>query len=134
MGLVVNVWRKDVTHNANLTIALAKKLPHPDAPALGVLLASLVNQNQLSINLDDRDLNHFSLNPSCNATYLNMHRYTWVVHHVDAEAMHCMWAIDNAAGDCAGFGGGCHGVLPDLCSCSMDVFEEVNEVEGEEKF
>ncbi|CAK9038984.1 unnamed protein product, partial [Durusdinium trenchii] len=75
--------------------AAADHLPHPDDPAVGVLIAGLV-QRGMSINLDDRDFNSFSLNPSCNSTFSNIHNRTWVVHHVQPETMRCMWDLDNA--------------------------------------
>eukprot|EP00913_Durusdinium_trenchii_P015982 g15020.t1 len=55
--------------------AAADHLPHPDDPAVGVLIAGLV-QRGMSINLDDRDFNSFSLNPSCNSTFSNIHNRT----------------------------------------------------------
>lgn len=69
----------------------------------------------VSVAVDDRDLNHFALNPSCNATFMKIHNRTWVVHHVTPEAMKCFWSIDESASDLS---------LPDLCPCSMDVVEE----------
>ncbi|CAL1147087.1 unnamed protein product, partial [Cladocopium goreaui] len=53
----------------------ASSLPHPDDPAVGVLIAGLV-QRGMSVNLDDRDFNSFSLNPSCNSTFSNIHNRT----------------------------------------------------------
>eukprot|EP00435_Cladocopium_sp_Y103_P000532 s2010_g1.t1 len=82
----------------------ASSLPHPDDPAVGVLIAGLATglgqvalvQRGMSVNLDDRDFNSFSLNPSCNSTFSNIHNRTWVVHHVQPETMRCMWELDNA--------------------------------------
>ena len=50
--------------------ALTERLPHPDDPALGVTIAHLVDQKKVSVAIDDRDLNHFAMNPSCNATFM----------------------------------------------------------------
>jgi len=132
LAMVVDVWRAELLRGDNLSLALARRLPHPDDPALGVALSNLVERDQLSLNIDDRDLNHFSLNPSCNATYLNIHNKTWAVHHVNADAMRCMWAVDSMAEDDGTQGGG--GVFPDLCPCSLEVAEEVNEGPDEEPF
>jgi len=134
LAMVVDVWRRSLEEHSNLSLALARSLPHPDDPALGVAISNLVDSEHLSINVDDRDLNHFALNPSCNATYLNIHNRTWVVHHVSADAMRCMWAVDSMAEDGIEALGGAGGVLPDLCPCSMDVTEEVNESPDEEPF
>jgi len=139
LAMVVDVWHGELLRHKNISIALANKLPHPDDPALGVALANLVDQDIVSLNVDDRDLNIFSLNPSCNATYLNIHKRTWAIHHVSADAMHCMWAIDNEdASGCALVADACKGgpgdVLPDLCPCSMDVVEEVDERDADEPF
>lgn len=133
LAFVVRVWRGELTHHTdtNLSLDLADRLPHPDDPALGVTLAGLVEAENLTLNIDDRDVNLFSLNPSCNATYLNIHSRIWVVHHVNSSTMRCMWAIDSLAGDCMWKAGGCGGNMPDLCPCSMDVVEEVEEEDPE---
>lgn len=136
LTFIADVWRGEVRLNGgheNITLDLAHRLPHPDDPALGLVLSDLVDVGELSLNIDDRDLNTFSLNPSCNATYLNIHNRTWVVHHVDSEAMRCMWAIDAAAGVVENKGE-LPRPLPDLCPCSMEVVEVVNEKPGETKF
>merc|ERR1719265_289864 len=101
LTMVVYAWRDEAFSREHLTLELASRLPHLDDPALGVLLSNLVEEKKLSLSIDDRDLNHFSLNPSCNATYLMLHNRTWVVHHVDASAMRCMWEIDSATRACA---------------------------------
>eukprot|EP00439_Symbiodinium_sp_Y106_P031681 s1295_g3.t2 len=114
--------------------AAANTVPHPDDPAVGVLIAGLV-QGGMSINLDDRDFNSFSLNPSCNSTFSNIHNRTWVVHHVQPETMRCMWELDtaeaaqgiasqNSATDAS------NRIFPDLCLCSTEVVEEED---GEEE-
>merc|ERR1712203_424261 len=95
---------------------LSEQQPHPDDPALGIVISNLVTSG-LSVNLDDRDLNMFSLNPSCNSTFSNLHNRTLVVHHVTPSIMHCMWAVDEAAA--------ASGAPPaDLCECSASVPEE----------
>lgn len=127
LAMVVGVWREELLQHKNISMALARQLPHPDDPALGVALSNLVDEDHLSLNLDDRDLNRFALNPSCNVTYLGMHNRTWVVHHVDIAAIRCMWAIDIMAGDCVNSVDGCDGVMPDLCPCAMEVEEEVDD-------
>eukprot|EP00434_Breviolum_minutum_P023335 symbB.v1.2.020585.t1/scaffold1691.1/size105682/2 len=117
LTLVSDLWKTQLEQleDAKVTLDLAKRLPHPDDPALGVLMASLVDAGDINVAVDDRDLNHFALNPSCNATYLKIHNRTWVVHHVTPEAMECFWSIDEMA---------VQGELPDLCPCSMEVVEE----------
>ncbi|CAK9020416.1 unnamed protein product [Durusdinium trenchii] len=108
-----------------VSLELAKRLPHPDDPALGVAIAQLVDRGLLSVAVDDRDLNHFALNPSCNATYLNIHNRTWVVHHVTPQAMECFWSIDEQFDPLE---------LPDLCACSMEVVEEKSGNEDDDDF
>merc|ERR1712194_196178 len=77
-----------------------------------------------SINLDDRDFNSFSLNPSCSSTFSHLHNRTWVVHHVRMETVRCMWAVDQAAAAAkAGAPLQLH-EFPDLCHCSTEVTEE----------
>merc|ERR1712070_772884 len=86
----------------------------------------------MSLNLDDRDFNSYSLNPSCNSSFSNIHNRTWVVHHVEPEVMRCMWKLDtaveaesialsNSAVDAS------LRVFPDLCLCSTEVQEEEEE-------
>lgn len=53
-----------------------------------------ISEGEVFINLDDRDINRFSLNPSCNASFYPMHDRSWVVHHIRPEVMECMWAVD----------------------------------------
>merc|ERR1712039_1102608 len=95
--------------------ALAKQLPHPDDPALGIVISNLVAEG-FFVNLDDRDFNVFSLNPSCNSTFSSLHGRTWVVHHATAPILRCMWALDVAGRDQLG--------LPDLCPCAANVSED----------
>lgn len=124
--MVADVWLGELRHHLNASLVdLLSKVPHPDDPALGVALNNLVEFDRLSLNIDDRDLNSFALNPSCNATFLNITSRTWVVHHVDPEAIRCMWAIDVAEGVNESRGAS----LPDLCACSMDVTEEADDEE-----
>jgi len=135
LSLVAAAWRGELErYGGGLTLELASRLPHPDDPALGVALAGLVDRDQFSLNVDDRDLNVFALNPSCNASYLNMHRRTWAVHHVSAGAMRCMWALDSAAGGCvhSAQAQGCPAEMPDLCPCSLEekVVEEEEDMDS----
>lgn len=134
LAMIVSTWQEELVRHRNISLALASRLPHPDDPALGITLENLVEQGHTSLNLDDRDLNVFALNPSCNATYLGMHNRTWVVHHVDVDTIQCMWAIDLVAGKCATQANGCDGVMPDLCPCAMNVTEEVDEEEDDLPF
>merc|ERR1712187_828282 len=105
---------------AVLDEASANQIPHPDDPAVGVVVTGLVRRG-VSVNLDDRDFNSFSLNPSCNSTFSNIHEHTWAVHHVNPETMRCMWAIDEAVGEVLNN-------LPDLCPCSTEVEEEEDQM------
>ncbi|CAE7467940.1 GALT3, partial [Symbiodinium sp. CCMP2456] len=66
VAAIVEAFNADVEDRAGEVLgeAAANTVPHPDDPAVGVLIAGLV-QGGMSINLDDRDFNSFSLNPSC---------------------------------------------------------------------
>lgn len=130
VGAVVAEFLQDVGIQPGTVLdeATANQMPHPDDPAVGVVVTGLV-QKGISINIDDRDFNSFSLNPSCNSTFSNIHNRTWVVHHVKPETMNCMWALDTAeaaAGVAAGNSAtdASHRVFPDLCLCSAPVEEE----------
>ncbi|CAE7846869.1 GALT1 [Symbiodinium necroappetens] len=136
VAAIVEAFNADVEERAGEVLgeAAANTVPHPDDPAVGVLIAGLV-QGGMSINLDDRDFNSFSLNPSCNSTFSNIHNRTWVVHHVQPETMRCMWELDtaeaaqgiasqNSATDAS------NRIFPDLCLCSTEVVEEED---GEEE-
>merc|ERR1712032_1581518 len=129
LGEVVVRWKREVDDQRGgvLDVRVADQLPHPDDPALGVVISNLVNEG-MSINLDDRDFNSFSLNPSCNSTFSNIHNRTWVVHHVKPETMRCMWALDTAVGAQSVAAGNSaidasQRAFPDLCECSTDVVE-----------
>merc|ERR1711879_267491 len=122
VGEIVKKWKEDLGDQPDVGIfteAVAEQLPHPDDPALGIVIANLVSDGY-SINLDDRDFNMFSLNPSCNSTFSNIHNRTLVVHHVGSDTMHCMWSIDRSSNldhwPLLGF--------PDLCPCGSHVEEE----------
>ncbi|CAE8716769.1 unnamed protein product [Polarella glacialis] len=138
LGEIVSRWKGEIHSDPDsiLDESVANQLPHPDDPALGVVISNLVHEG-MSINLDDRDFNQFSLNPSCNSSFSNIHNRTWVVHHVSAETLRCMWAVDSAAEDEAG---GVPGVkplshvFPDLCQCSTEVAEEPDAMEGDTPF
>ncbi|CAJ1432471.1 unnamed protein product [Effrenium voratum] len=66
VAATVREFREDLQEQPDIPLdeEAANRLPHPDDPAVGVLIAGLVRQG-MSINLDDRDFNSFSLNPSC---------------------------------------------------------------------
>lgn len=133
LGGVVAGFLEDVETRpgAVLDETSANKMAHPDDPAIGVIIADLVG-NGMSINLYDRDFNSFSLNPACNSTFSNIYNRTWVVHHVKPETMRCMWALDTAE-ETAAIAAGNSAVdaskrmFPDLCLCSTEVEEEVDE-------
>eukprot|EP00929_Paragymnodinium_shiwhaense_P008609 TRINITY_DN112567_c0_g1_i1.p1 TRINITY_DN112567_c0_g1~~TRINITY_DN112567_c0_g1_i1.p1 ORF type:complete len:832 (+),score=118.84 TRINITY_DN112567_c0_g1_i1:123-2618(+) len=128
---IVMSWLEELRHNPRdeLTEDFADELPHPDDPAIGVVLSSL-SADGLVINVDDRDFNSYSLNPACNSTFSNIHNKTWVVHHVKPETMRCMWALDTADADAMNVATGNSAVdasqrsFPDLCLCSEEVEEE----------
>eukprot|EP00930_Biecheleria_cincta_P014533 TRINITY_DN12466_c0_g1_i1.p1 TRINITY_DN12466_c0_g1~~TRINITY_DN12466_c0_g1_i1.p1 ORF type:complete len:778 (-),score=68.96 TRINITY_DN12466_c0_g1_i1:204-2537(-) len=126
----------DAQPGVRLDEASAEMLPHPDDPAVGVVIRGLM-QKGMSINLDDRDFNSFSLNPACNSTFSNIHNRTWIVHHVKPETMRCMWELDTAE-DAAGVAShnsaidASNRLFPDLCLCSANA--DVEEIEdGEEE-
>jgi len=130
LSLVVAEFLADVGANPGTVLdeTAAGQVPHPDDPAIGVVVTQLV-QKGISVNVDDRDLNSFSLNPSCNSTFSNIHNRTWIVHHVKPETMRCMWELDTAkeAMDIAAGNSAIDAsqrMFPDLCLCSAEVEEE----------
>ncbi|CAJ1437294.1 unnamed protein product [Effrenium voratum] len=136
VAATVREFREDLQEQPDIPLdeEAANRLPHPDDPAVGVLIAGLVRQG-MSINLDDRDFNSFSLNPSCNSTFSNIHNRTWVVHHVKPETMRCMWDLDTAESavgisDQNSVIDASSRIFPDLCRCSTEVVEEED---GEEE-
>mmetsp|Transcript_168515 Transcript_168515/g.535902 ORF Transcript_168515/g.535902 Transcript_168515/m.535902 type:complete len:819 (-) Transcript_168515:69-2525(-) len=140
MGLLVADFLEEISAQpgAVLDERAANSMPHPDDPAVGVLVTSLVRRG-ISVNLDDRDLNSYSLNPACNSTFSNIHNRTWIVHHVKPETMRCMWNLDTAEG-AFGVADGNSAIdaskrlFPDLCLCSEEVEEEAFEDDEEEPF
>lgn len=131
LDLVSDLWSEATgaaDKAANLDESTANQLPHPDDPALGVALASLVHGG-MTLNIDDRDFNSYSLNPSCSSQFSNMHNQTWVIHHVEPSTMRCMWNLDSADGaDAASMSNSAvdasQRTFPDLCPCSTKVEEE----------
>lgn len=127
LTLVVDAWIAELAAvSGRVSLELAGRLPHPDDPALGVAMMNIVDSGVLSLAVDDRDLNHFALNPSCNATYLNIHQRTWVVHHVTPDAIRCFWSLDKSVAEASVSHadlGNAH-TFPDLCPCSLEVLEE----------
>eukprot|EP00397_Hematodinium_sp_SG-2012_P032926 GEMP01035110.1.p1 GENE.GEMP01035110.1~~GEMP01035110.1.p1 ORF type:complete len:654 (+),score=98.06 GEMP01035110.1:33-1994(+) len=111
--------------------ALAELVPHPDDPFVGVIVEHLVRLGH-NVNVDDRDFNVFSLNPSCDTQYSSIHGRTMVVHHTTPAIMDCMWRLDRVAND------GEHPDTPrvknltDLCECGVDVVEEFSDWYAEE--
>mmetsp|Transcript_38425 Transcript_38425/g.83154 ORF Transcript_38425/g.83154 Transcript_38425/m.83154 type:complete len:202 (+) Transcript_38425:667-1272(+) len=140
LGLVVADFEQDLRQQpgAVLDERAANTLPHPDDPAIGVLVTSLARRG-ITVNIDDRDLNSYSLNPACNSVFSNMHNRTWIVHHVKPETMQCMWDLDNAegAGEVArknSVKDASQRLFPDLCLCSEEVEEEHFEGQDEPAF
>ncbi|CAE8666489.1 unnamed protein product [Polarella glacialis] len=130
LGEVVADFMEDVISQPKSVLdqSTADTMPHPDDPAIGVIVTGLVKKG-MSVNIDDRDFNSFSLNPSCNSTFSNMHNRTWVVHHVQPETMRCMWELDSAENAHSVMSGNSAvdaslRVFPDLCLCSAEVEEE----------
>jgi len=100
---------------------------HPDDPALGVYLDSLIRQGYF-LQLDDRDENVYSLHPTCEDIFSHVHNRTWVVHHADDTMVQCMWDKDLADGLYALDATQTkvtnidvdRSFFPDLCSCVSD--------------
>merc|ERR1712048_1094538 len=140
LSAVVEQWmiERAINPKGKLDEKVARQLPHPDDPALGVVVSNLV-QDGLSVNLDDRDFNSFSLNPSCTSKFSNIHNRTWLIHHVGVETMHCMWKLDAVVYEDLQEKGGLPRKtipstfeFPDLCACSTDVQEEEDPYEAED--
>lgn len=129
LALVVNAFREEEQPFRDAGDKglkdLAKQIPHPDDPMMGIFIENLVDKGTF-VNVDDRDWNLFSLNPSCDAKFSMLHERTWVIHHIDADVMDCFFAIDNynITNQIQPFPR--QRDLPDLCSCAMNVTEEDN--------
>lgn len=104
---------------------LAESVVHPDDPLVGVLVRQLVRAGR-NVNIDDRDFNVFSLNPSCTSRYSSIHNRTLVVHHATPSIVECMWSIDSdrTADDILTPNTPRDKVLASLCECGVDVEEE----------
>ena len=103
---------------------LAKLIPHPDDPMMGIFVENLVDRGDF-VNVDDRDWNLYSLNPSCDARFSMLHDRTWVIHHIDEATMDCFFDVDMRNFTESNFGFPLQRDLPTLCACSMNVTEEV---------
>ena len=85
-------------------MSLAGKLPliFGDDPCFGVHLRYLRDDDLglPMLTLDDRDSYRiFAMEPSCNfALWSHASQRSWVVHHVSAQQVRCMWAADVAEG------------------------------------
>ncbi|CAD7949927.1 unnamed protein product [Amoebophrya sp. A120] len=110
--------------DANLA-ELARTIPHPDDPMMGIFVENLVDRGT-NINVDDRDWNLFSLNPSCDAKFSMLHERTWIIHHVNAETMDCFFDIDMKNFTAFPTPFPLQRDLPSLCTCAMNVTEEDN--------
>merc|ERR1712224_441847 len=99
---VLRVLSMDVVH---LLAAAAKRWPQPavrgDDPSLGVYLRQVVLQTSQFLQLDDRGAaTHFAMEPTCEVegAYYALKPTTWVVHHVSAKTIRCMFQADIDAG------------------------------------
>ncbi|CAD7936776.1 unnamed protein product [Amoebophrya sp. A25] len=106
-------------------LELARSIPHPDDPMLGIFVENLVDRGS-PVNVDDRDWNLFSLNPSCDAKFSMLHERTWVAHHLSPETMDCFFDVDMKNFTSFKTPVPLQRDLPSLCNCSMKVEEEDN--------
>ncbi len=72
-----NITDASVFEGAFNLSKLALQLPHPDDPMMGIFVENMVDRGTF-VNVDDRDWNLFSLNPSCESRFSMMHERTWV--------------------------------------------------------
>lgn len=89
-----------------------------DDPSLGVHLRQLVLHSGMSLQLDDRGASsRFAMTPTCRArvAYNPLRRTTWVVHHVSARTILCMFRKDEE--ELYRSGKGPAEDQPDLCHC-----------------
>lgn len=132
---VVRVLSNDIVRQlAEASRAGRLRMIFGDDPCLGVHLRQLMFDSVdplPSLTLDDRDSYRvFAMEPSCHRKlWSRITNKTWAVHHVDADQIRCMWAVDTAAGYYGA--GGSRGelsvarkwplqALPDLCACASD--------------
>jgi hypothetical protein len=93
---VVDAWVDERNHFEKFTLKdMSSVMPHPDDPLLGVLIENLVDQGAF-VNIDDRDWNVYSLNPSCNSKFSMMHDRTWLIHHATPQVLECAFRTDMA--------------------------------------
>lgn len=89
-----------------LQLAAASRIQRPllvtgDDPSLGVHMRQLVLYGGTFLQMDDRGANtRFSMEPTCKTegAYCPLKNTTWVVHHVSAKTIRCMFREDLRAG------------------------------------
>lgn len=112
-----------------------------DDPCIGVHLRQLLFSEKEPLPmlaLDDRDSYRvFAMEPSCNKKlWSKITGRTWVVHHVSAAQIKCMWEVDKQAGYYWEDSGVHHNStwplhsLPELCECAKaEAFESRSDME-----
>jgi len=99
-----------------------------DDPCIGVHLRQLLFDSEKplpSLTVDDFNNGVFAMEPSCNENlWSKITAKTWVVHHVTADQIRCMWNADRAAGHVMETPQGARfneatpfDAFPDLCEC-----------------
>merc|ERR1712151_1131866 len=97
-----------------------------DDPSLGIHLRQLVMQDGDFLQFDDRGASsRFAMEPTCHTegVYQPLKQTTWVVHHVSAKTIRCMFRTDLRAGyyrwrgDNRLFRPRLEEVFPSLCRC-----------------
>lgn len=95
-----------------------------DDPSFGVHLRQVVLESGDFLQMDDRGgYSRFAMDPTCypEGAFNPLKDTTWVVHHVGARAIRCMFEADARAGYYAQAGGQLRAVAaetyPSLCGC-----------------
>ena len=86
--------------STDLMEAIAKKadrkelrMIYGDDPTMGVHLRQLIMERDVPfINIDDFDsYENFAMHPSCTSKWSRVKNETWVIHHVNATQILCLW-------------------------------------------
>ena len=79
---------------------LRRTIPFDDV-AVGYWIRQLVKESRLRVQVDDKHEAHFAMHSVCthsDSDIPSITNQTWIVHHVNASQIECMWKIDTALG------------------------------------
>ena len=74
------------------------RMIYGDDPSMGVHLRQLIMDKDVAfVNIDDfASYKNFAMQPSCTSQWSSVKNETWVIHHVNATQISCLWASEQA--------------------------------------